>query len=97
MSYKVGNPIKVAYQPLNAKTAVVATMVVYDAAGVVVPTMGGVMEEVGTTGRYTKEFTPDAAGTWMVHVNDDKGGKQMGTYKVDAIDLSDIQNPPLLS
>ena len=95
--YKIGIPIKVAYQSLNAKTGVVATMSVYDPSGAVVPAMGGVMVEVGTTGRYTKEFTPDAEGTWMVQVNDNKNGKQMTTYKVDVIDLSDIQNPPVLS
>jgi len=94
---KVGNQIKVVYQALNAKTGAVATMAVYDPADTLVPAMGGVMTEIGVTGRYAKEFTPDAAGTWTVQVNDDKGGKQMITYVVETLDLSDIQNPPVIS
>jgi hypothetical protein len=95
MEYLIGSEITVAYQPTGARTGVTATMNVYDEAGVKDTGQSGDMTEVGTTGRYTKTFTPDAAGYWLVLIDDNRAGRAVATYRV--VDPADVPSPPMVA
>ena len=97
MLYKVGNEITVTYMTAKATTGLTVTMNVYDEAGVLDAGQSGAMTEIGTTGRYEKSFTPDAAGYWRALIDDNKDGHQVISYRVDEIDLTDVASPPAVA
>ena len=89
-SYKVNQAITVVYQALGAGSGLTCTMEVFDETGTKDMAQSGTMTEIGSSGRYRKDFTPDAEGLWMVHVSDTAGGKSVKSYSVGTTNISEI-------
>lgn len=90
MAYKVGEPIRVIYQAGKGATGLTVNMTVYDEVGALDASMTAVMTPIGSTGRYSAQFTPDAEGLWLVHVDDNVGGKAVSSYAVGSTNVSEI-------
>lgn len=107
-NYKVNEAIDVVYQSNRAKTGLTdVTMEIYDETGAkdIVNFPDVVMTEVGTTGRYTGTFTPDAEGEWKVMIAYNSGNRghrvkqySVGGYNLDDVGdlLEDIGAPPMI-
>ena len=91
-SYKVGVAITVIYQADKASTGETVAMDVYDEAQVLDVGQSVVaMPEIGATGRYIDEFTPDAEGAWVVLLSDGSNkGEVVSHYAVVGHDLDSI-------
>lgn len=89
-SYKVDQAITVVYQAMGAGTGLTSTMEVFDEAGIKDVAQSGSMTEIGTSGRYRKDFTPDAEGLWIVQIEDSAGGKSVKSYSVGNTNISEI-------
>jgi len=89
-NYKVDEAINVVYQAAGAKTGIVVTMNVYDEAEEIDAGQSGAMTEIGASGRYQKEFTPDANGEWSVQIADAGGGKAVSTYSVGEFNVDSV-------
>lgn len=90
MSNKVGDSIRVVYQAGRGMSGLTVTMAVYDEAGALDAAKGGAMTEIGSTGRYSASFSPDAEGLWHVQINDSNGGKAVNSYIVGTTSVSEI-------
>ena len=83
--YAVSEAIVVTYQAAGAGTGKTIEMEVYDEAGALdVGQTVAAMTEIGTKGRYTASFTPDAEGTWTILMEDSvaNSGKVVRQYDV---------------
>ena len=83
--YAVGEAIGVTYQAAGAGTGKTIEMEVYDETGTLdAGQTVAAMSEVGTKGRYTASFTPDAEGGWLVMMEDSvaNSGKVVRQYDV---------------
>ena len=95
--YKVGKAIKIVYQAAGAATGKTIEMAVYDEAQVLsadFPTGQSIpaMTEIGATGRYREEFTPDVEGDWMVQIRDSvaDSGKVVKHYQIGGDDIDSV-------
>lgn len=89
-SYKINQVIKVDYQAIGSQSGLTVQMDVYDEADVLDVAQSDTMIELGTRGKYTKNFTPDAAGDWRVEIDDGVGGKVIKSYSVGTDNVSSI-------
>lgn len=90
-SYKVNEAVEVVYQALNSQTGITINMEVYDETHIIV--VGGpvALTELGTSGRYYGNFTPDAEGEWSVQVEQSDGtGKVTKAFSVGAHNIGGI-------
>lgn len=90
-SYKVGEAIEVVYQALNAKSAAIVHMEVYDETHILI--IGGptVLTELGASGRYYGSFIPDVEGNWTVEIQESDGtGKVVKAFSVGTKNISDV-------
>jgi len=93
MDYKINTPITAFYQAPNAKTGLTVNMDVFDETQAKDAGKSTTMTEMGTTGRYSASFTPDAKGWWLVMMYDTAGGGKgpvIKTYKVTDEDVDSI-------
>ena len=69
--YKNGEVIEVTYQATGATSGLIdVKMDVYDEGHLIDAPKGvAAMTEIGSTGRYYGDFTPDAEGEWTVVIN----------------------------
>jgi len=90
-TYKSGVAIIYTYQAVGCATGKTITSIVYDETHAD-SAQGGVMAEIGTTGRYWKAFTPDAEGEWIVTITNttDGGGDVVKAYAVAGHDVDSI-------
>jgi hypothetical protein len=109
-NYKVDDPIKVYYQAQGNQSGLTVDMIVFDEGEVEDVAQATTMTELGTTGRYSALFTPDAEGDWSVQISDSAGGEavkqfSVGTYNIQEIGaklqtvetkVDGIQSPPML-
>ena len=105
-NYKINEAIAVIYQTNNSKTGETVTMEIYDETGAkdAVNFPDVTMTEIGTTGRYTGSFTPDAEGEWIIMISYGSGkGKMVKQYSVGGYNLDDvgdavtaIESPPII-
>ena len=93
--YKVSEAIQVTYQAINAVSALTTlVMEIYDETGA--KDVGNfpdvVMAEVGSSGRYTGTFTPDAEGVWIIQIENtaDGSGKVVRQFEVGAENVASI-------
>ena len=89
-SYKVNQVIKVDYQAIGSQTGLTVQMDVYDEADVLDAAQSGTMAELGTRGKYSKNFAPDAAGDWRIEIDDGVGGKVIKSYSVGTDNVSSV-------
>ena len=70
---------EVLYQAPNAATGATVTVDVYKADKTKDTVQSGPATEIGTTGRYYKDFDADAPG-WHAEISDDVGGKAVKAF-----------------
>lgn len=89
---KVNKVIEVSYQAAGSQSGLTdVQMDVYDEAHAIDAPKGGVMTEIGSTGRYYAAFTPDAEGEWTVMIDSVTApGKIVKHYKVGARDVDSV-------
>jgi hypothetical protein len=92
MSEKINKAIEVTYQAAGAATGLTdVQMDVYDEAHAIDAAKGGAMTEIGSTGRYYKQFTPDAEGEWTVMIDSTTApGKVVKHYTVVSHDVDSV-------
>ena len=93
MSNKVNKTIEVIYQAAGSATGLVdVKMDVYDEAHALDAPKGvAALTEIGATGRYYGDFTPDAEGEWTVLINSIVApGKVVKKYTVVAHDVDSV-------
>ena len=91
--YKVGQPIRVVYQPEQAKSGETVTMEIFDetSAKDAIDYPDVVMTEMDAIGRYEATFTPDTIGNWTVTMSyGSNKGKIVKQYVVGNHDLDSI-------
>lgn len=91
--FKVNEAIEVGYQAPNKESGLVypnAPMaVIYNPSGGVHATIG--LTEVGATGTYAGQFTPNVEGSWKVLLSKFDGDAQVvKAYSVGAKNIQDI-------
>lgn len=89
---KVNKAIEVTYQAAGSATGLTdVQMDVYDEGHAIDAAKGGIMTEIGSTGRYYKQFTPDAEGEWQVQIDSATvPGKALKHYTVVAHDIDSV-------
>jgi len=88
--YKVDEPIRVLYQGKGVNSGLTVNMKVFDETDTEDVGQTAAMTEIGSSGRYTAEFTPDAEGNWSVQVSDSAGGEAMLNYSVGTYNIQTI-------
>lgn len=86
--YQVNQTIKVIFKATVGATSV--NLDVFDETDVLDVAQSGAMVQLGSSDRWSKEFTPDTNGDWSIEVTDDIGGKvikhySVGNYNIDSI------------
>lgn len=87
-NYQVNQSIKVIFKATPGATS--ANMDVFDEADTLDATQSGAMTQIGSTNRWTKDFTPDANGDWSIEITDSFGAQvikhySVGNYNIDSI------------
>jgi len=91
--YKVNESIKVVYQAPNAASGLVdVTMEIYNELGVKDSDFPDVtLTEMGNSGRYQGEFTPDEEGEWTITIESAPGeGEVVKHYSVGSYNIASI-------
>jgi hypothetical protein len=91
--HKVNEAIRIVYQPDGAKTGETVTTEIFDETGAkdVVNFPDLVHTEIGTTGRYEGQFTPDTEGNWTTMTSYSSGkGKVVRNYSVGGYNVDSI-------
>ena len=89
--YQISQPITVTYQSAGSVTGLTVQMDVYDETGAVDAVQSGVMtESLSIPGTYSRAFTPDAEGGWIVRVSDSANSKVVKGYSVGPANLKTV-------
>lgn len=84
--YEVNQPIEFRYRCNGAPAGANPVIEVLDETGVVdVAFPPIILAQIGTSRLFSGIFTPDAVGTWALHITDDNGGDVVKDFPVGLV------------
>jgi len=87
-NYKKDEAIRILYRAIPGSASV--NMDVYDETDTQDAAQSGAMTQLGSSDRWSKEFTPDENGNWSVHITDSKGGDVIRDYSIGDYNISTV-------